>query len=196
MTQPTKRLGALLLAILLGLGLTGCPAQTPPTGTTAMTTASATATTPPATATTPTATTAAPPPSSTATPPATGVPGPTTSAAPAYTVDVAAKAGLGSYLVDGRGRTLYYTTSDRPNYSNLPDETLTSWPVFYAAALAVPPSLDAASFGTYTRDNGVKQTTYKGYPLYYFFQDKARGDTLGHLLGGVWFALRPDQPLP
>jgi predicted lipoprotein with Yx(FWY)xxD motif len=89
--------------------------------------------------------------------------------------------------------TLYYTVSDRPAYSNLPDETLSVWPVFYVPNILVPPPLNAADFGTYTRDNNVKQTTYKGYPLYYFFQDKIAGDTFGNKLGGVWFIVNPDN---
>ncbi len=87
--------------------------------------------------------------------------------------------------------TLYYTVSDRPGYSNLPDETLSVWPVFYVSSFAVPQALNAADFGTYTRDIGVKQTTYKGYPLYYSFQDKSSGDTFGNKAGGVWFVVNP-----
>jgi len=114
-----------------------------------------------------------------------------TSTVPAYTVNVASKPVIGNYLVDGRGMTLYYTVSDRPNYSNLPDETLTSWPAFYVPDISVPPTLNAADFGVYTRDNNVKQTTYGGYPLYYFFQDFKAGDTFGNKLGGVWFVIDP-----
>lgn len=109
----------------------------------------------------------------------------------AYTINVASNDAAGQYLVDGKGRTLYYTVSDLPNKSNLPDETLTSWPVFYTGNVVVPPSLNPADFGTYTRDNNVKQTTYKGYPLYYFFQDKGPGSTVGNKLGGVWFVVTP-----
>ena len=89
--------------------------------------------------------------------------------------------------------TLYYTVSDRPGYSNLPDETLTSWPAFFVSDIIVPQPLTASDFGTYTRDNNVKQTTYKGYPIYYYFQDKIPGDTLGNKLGGVWFVINPGQ---
>jgi len=87
--------------------------------------------------------------------------------------------------------TLYYTTSDRPAFSNLPDQTLTVWPAFYTSNISIPASLNAADFGTYTRDNNVKQTTYKGYPLYRFTQDKVPGDTLGNKQGGVWFVVLP-----
>ena len=110
-----------------------------------------------------------------------------------YTINIASKAIIGNYLVDNRGMALYYTVSDKPAYSNLPDETLSSWPVFYVPNILVPASLNASDFGTYTRDNNVKQITYQGYPLYYFFQDKAPGDTLGNKLGEVWFIVNPDK---
>lgn len=107
------------------------------------------------------------------------------------TIDIVSHLVLGPYLVDGRGMTLYYTVSDQPGYSNLPDESLSAWPVFYAEKALVPPSLNPADFGIYTRDTNVKQTTYKGYPLYYFFQDVKAGDTLGNKLNGVWFVINP-----
>ena len=68
-----------------------------------------------------------------------------------YTINMASKELIGNYLVDGRGTTLYYTVSDRPGYSNLPDGTLSSWPAFYVSNILVPPSLNASNFGTYTR---------------------------------------------
>ncbi len=124
--------------------------------------------------------------------PPTPTPTPVPTPSP-YTINIASKALIGNYLVDGRGMTLYYTVSDRTNYSNLPDETLSVWPPFYVSNIIVSPSLNAADSGTYTRDNNVRQTTYKGYPLYYFFQDKTPGDTLGNKAGGVWFIVNPDK---
>ena len=107
-----------------------------------------------------------------------------------YTANIANKPSIGDYLVDGRGMTLYWTSSDAPNYSNLPDETLTSWPVFYVSNTRVPPSLNPSDFGTYTRDNGMPQTTYKGYPLYHSILDTAPGNTNGNNLGN-WFVVAP-----
>jgi predicted lipoprotein with Yx(FWY)xxD motif len=123
----------------------------------------------------------------------TTTPGTTTAAPSNYTIDVASKDVVGKYLVDGRGLTLYYTKSDRPDYSNLPDETLSNWSFFYVTNISIPSSLNAADFGTYTRDNNVRQTTYKGYPLYYFSLDKVPGDILGNNLSGVWFTVNPDN---
>lgn len=91
---------------------------------------------------------------------------------------------------------MYYTISDKPNYSNLPDETLTAWPVFYVINITVGPSLSVSDFGVYTRDNNVKQVTYKGYPLYYSMLDHQSGDTYGNRLGGVWFVVDPGKYPP
>jgi predicted lipoprotein with Yx(FWY)xxD motif len=144
-----------------------------------------------------------PAPSSTPEETVTPAPGPDTTSTPSsdstsYTVKIASKAGVGNYLVDGRGMTLYYTISDRPNYTNLPDEMLTSWFVFYVTGIVVLPDLKVSDFGTYMRDSNIRQTTYKGYPLYYFYQDKIAGDTFGNKQGSVWFVVNPDNfpPLP
>ncbi|HEY8771951.1 MAG TPA: hypothetical protein VIM66_02125, partial [Candidatus Limnocylindria bacterium] len=42
------------------------------------------------------------------------------------------------------------------------------------------------SFGTTTRDDGSKQVTHSGQPLYYFSGDQAAGDAKGDGVGGVW----------
>ena len=45
--------------------------------------------------------------------------------------------------------------------------------------VAAKDGLKDADFGTITRADGKKQTTYKGMPLYFFVGDKAAGDTNG-----------------
>ena len=37
------------------------------------------------------------------------------------------------------------------------------------------------------RADGKMQTTYKGFPLYYWVDDKKMGDTLGQDVGNVWY---------
>jgi predicted lipoprotein with Yx(FWY)xxD motif len=106
---------------------------------------------------------------------------------PAYTVNVSTKTGLGSYLVDNKGMTLYYFTKDSTGNSTATGATLTAWPIFNVAAFNVPSSLNAADFGTITRADGLKQSTYKGWPLYYYAKDINAGDTIGENVGGVWF---------
>lgn len=42
-----------------------------------------------------------------------------------------------------------------------------------------------------TREDGKKQTTFRGYPLYYWAGDKAPGDTKGQGMKNVWYVIDP-----
>jgi len=55
----------------------------------------------------------------------------------------------------------------------------------------VTASLKADDFATITREDGQKQTTYKGLPLYYFAGDKAASDANGQGVRDVWFVATP-----
>jgi len=52
--------------------------------------------------------------------------------------------------------------------------------------------VDATLLGTITRDDGSTQVTYNGWPLYYFHEDMAAGDTNGQGVEGVWFLVSPE----
>ena len=108
-----------------------------------------------------------------------------------YTVMTASNTALGTYLVDGSGRTLYYFTKDSAEKSTAGEAIILVWPIFYKSDLKVSEDLNAADFGTITRDDGKAQTTYKGWPLYYYAPDTAPGDTRGQGIGGVWFVVNP-----
>ena len=86
--------------------------------------------------------------------------------------------------------TLYYFTKDVIGKSNAAGAVLQSWPVFNAGSFIVDASLNPEDFATITRDDGQKQTTYQGWPLYYYAKDKAPGDVLGEGVGGMWFVLK------
>jgi predicted lipoprotein with Yx(FWY)xxD motif len=103
---------------------------------------------------------------------------------------------MGSYLVDGMGKTLYYFTRDSVNQSNATAAQIVVWPVFYAATNKVPSTLDATDFGSITRIDGKMQTTFKGFPLYYYAKDLLPGDMLGQGIGGVWFIITPQNFKP
>jgi predicted lipoprotein with Yx(FWY)xxD motif len=107
-----------------------------------------------------------------------------------YTADVMSKAGIGDYLVDAQGKTLYYFAKDTIDTSNATGAILDIWPIFNIQNIDVPPSLNAADFGTITRADGKKQTTYKGWPLYRYAPDVSAGDTLGEGFNGVWFVIK------
>jgi len=66
--------------------------------------------------------------------------------------------------------------------SNCTGECLVAWPALTVAAGDTPTGGTGVTgaLGTITRtDNGARQVTYKGLPLYFFFKDKAPGDTNG-----------------
>jgi predicted lipoprotein with Yx(FWY)xxD motif len=95
-----------------------------------------------------------------------------------------------SVLTDGQGMTLYYFTKDANGKSASSGQVEKAWPAFYAASITVSPPLKAEDFGTITRDDGSNQTTYHGWPMYYWFKDKAPGDMGGEGIGKVWYVLK------
>ncbi|MFZ7943360.1 hypothetical protein [Neobacillus sp. 19] len=96
----------------------------------------------------------------------------------------------GKYLTDADGKALYYFKNDKPNTSNCSGECLQNWPSFYKENFEVPEGFNKDDFGTITReDTGEKQTSYKGYPLYYFVKDQASGDVNGQGVKDVWFII-------
>ncbi|HEX7365039.1 MAG TPA: hypothetical protein VF366_07740 [Dehalococcoidia bacterium] len=116
---------------------------------------------------------------------------PASTPTPAYTVMTTSKADVGDYLVDAKGMTLYYFTKDTTGISNATAPVIANWPIFYAANVVIPSGLNAADFGTISGFNGQMQTTYKGWPLYYYVKDLKAGDTVGQGVGGVWYVINP-----
>ena len=115
------------------------------------------------------------------------------SVALAGTVQTSKKDGLGTYLVDENGMTLYMFKKDTPGKSacGAANGCLEKWPMFYIGAEWITSEVDATAFGALSRDDGKKQTTYKGSPLYYFVKDKAPGDTNGQGLNDAWYVVAP-----
>lgn len=111
----------------------------------------------------------------------------------AASLGVAQIEGGGKYLVDDKGMALYLFTKDTSNKSvcGAANGCIEKWPVFFADTPAAGKGIDAAAVGTITRDDGLKQTTYKGQPLYYFFKDKTPGDMNGDGINGVWHLVTP-----
>jgi predicted lipoprotein with Yx(FWY)xxD motif len=111
------------------------------------------------------------------------------------TVNVSESADFGSILVDGEGMSLYLFTNDTQNSgtSTCTGECLVEWPALTTEGDPVAgEGVDATLLGTITRDDGSTQVTYNGWPLYYFHEDAAAGDTNGQGLGGVWFLVSPE----
>jgi len=101
------------------------------------------------------------------------------------------KDGVGNYLTDGKGMTLYYFKKDQPDRNACTGPCLGKWPIYYADQIKAPAGSDAKDFGEFTRPDGKKQTTFKNWPLYYFAADKAPGDTNGQGMIGLWSVINP-----
>ena len=110
------------------------------------------------------------------------------------TLMVATDARLGGHIVDGNGRSLYYFAKDVPAggtqaaVSGCNAACLAVWPIFHVENVVVE-TIDAADVGEFTRPDGSKQTTYKGFPLYYYAGDSAAGETQGEGLNGLWYVV-------
>jgi predicted lipoprotein with Yx(FWY)xxD motif len=150
-----------------------------------------------ASSTTPPATTTEPPqsPSPTATPTQTesDPPTPTTTVTPetetaAERLAVATDPRLGEIVTDRDGLTLY-----RLDTATVSKSIGTRFP-----PVLLPPGggiavngIDPSLIGTVERPDGDLQVTLAGRPLFRFVDDTAPGDTAGHGVGEVAFAITP-----
>ncbi len=114
----------------------------------------------------------------------------------APTFDITLKeTSLGKVFSDGAGKTLYFFSSDVKGVSVCTGGCLTNWPIFYKDLTNLDPALTSSEFATITREDGAKQTTFKGWPLYYFSGDAATGDIKGENVGKKWFVAKPTYTL-
>ncbi len=99
---------------------------------------------------------------------------------------------LGEIIVDGEGMTLYAFTPDTAGESTCYDDCATAWPPLLAtdaAAISAGAGLDATKLTTVDRTDGTKQVKYGDWPLYFFAEDAAAGDTKGQGLFDRWYVV-------
>jgi predicted lipoprotein with Yx(FWY)xxD motif len=108
-----------------------------------------------------------------------------------HAVKIAKKDTIGSYLTDTKGMALYWFKKDTVGKSACAGPCLEKWPLYFREAVKSPEGVKAEDFGTITREDGQKQTTFRGFPLYYWVNDKAAGDTLGQGVNSVWYVIDP-----
>lgn len=111
-------------------------------------------------------------------------------------LQVADAPGLGRFVADGSGRTLYAfsndTATDATCYGSCADTFL---PALTTATPAGGIGIDIAAAGTVSRRGGDLQASYGGHPLYYYAGDTTPGQVNGHdleLFGGQWYLVTPD----
>lgn len=114
----------------------------------------------------------------------------------AQDVVLTTNATLGQILTDADGNTLYFFTKDAGlDNSSCTDGCLDIWPVFHQADISLGEGLDESDFDEFLRSDGAMQTTYKGWPLYYFTNDAIAGDTNGEGINGIWYVAKPDYSI-
>jgi predicted lipoprotein with Yx(FWY)xxD motif len=125
---------------------------------------------------------------------ATSAPATSPAASPAEGALKVADSSLGQIIVDGSGMTVYYFTKDQANSgkSACSGDCLTAWPAVVATSDQPSGEGITAELGTITRDDGTKQVTVNGMPIYLFAKDKAAGDVTGQGVGKVWYVVAPD----
>ncbi|MGW6020354.1 hypothetical protein [Streptomyces sp. NPDC055099] len=109
----------------------------------------------------------------------------------------ASRAGdLDPVVVNGSGFTLYRFDKDTasPSKSTCNGACATTWPpvlVDRGSKLFVD-GVNASDVGVVKRDDGTRQVTIGGWPVYRFSKDLKPGDTNGQGVGGTWFGVQPD----
>jgi predicted lipoprotein with Yx(FWY)xxD motif len=108
-----------------------------------------------------------------------------------HAVKVAKDEKHGAYLADARGMALYVFKKDSPGKSACAGECVAKWPLYHREKIGAGPGVKEGDFSTITREDGQKQTAYKGMPLYYFAGDQAPSETKGHGVRDVWSLAQP-----
>ena len=102
---------------------------------------------------------------------------------------------LGPFLVDSSGMSLYLFEADTAGASTCFDDCMAAWPPLVTDGPAVAGTgVDQALLGTTERPDGLTQVTYGGWPLYYYVEDTAPGETRGHDFedfGAEWYLVSP-----
>nr|WP_042187178.1 hypothetical protein [Kibdelosporangium sp. MJ126-NF4]CEL17871.1 Orf21; putative lipoprotein [Kibdelosporangium sp. MJ126-NF4]CTQ90905.1 Orf21; putative lipoprotein [Kibdelosporangium sp. MJ126-NF4] len=101
---------------------------------------------------------------------------------------------FGKALTDDKGFTLYIFTDDtkNPSASNCNGDCATKWPPLKAEDNIIAEGVDKSLVGSVTRQDGSKQVTVNGWPVYRFNKDTAPCQANGEGVGGKWFVAAPN----
>ena len=106
-------------------------------------------------------------------------------------------AGLGTILVNSRGRTLYMFVPDKQKKVTCKGTCAVIWPPLKIKAGQKPTAGGAAKkslLGTDPNPSGGRVVTYNHWPLYTYLSDTKSGQTKGQAIklnGGYWYVLSP-----
>ncbi|WP_265445228.1 COG4315 family predicted lipoprotein [Flexivirga meconopsidis] len=122
----------------------------------------------------------------------TGSPSASATASSAASTLKTASTSLGTVVVDNAGRTVYVFDKDTKGTakSACTGPCMAKWPPVPAGAA---PKADGVSgtLGSITGNDGTKQLTLNGWPLYYFASDKDAGSVAGQGVQKVWWVVSP-----
>ena len=92
-------------------------------------------------------------------------------------------------LTNPAGMTLYVFDKDvaSSGKSACNGDCAVKWPPLTAAAGAYA----GGDYGVIARDDGARQWSYKGKPLYLWFKDQKPGDMTGDNVNNVWHVAKP-----
>lgn len=126
------------------------------------------------------------------------------------TVNVAVDDTYGQYLTDGLGMALYTFTADKQagESSACTGECADRWLSYIAEGaegeLTAGDGVDESLLSFIVREDGTRQVTYSGWPLYYYVGDENPGDTTQQVasvgdvsgqglegFGGTWYLISP-----
>lgn len=79
----------------------------------------------------------------------------------------------GKVLMNGGGKALYLFTKDTGRQSQCYGDCATAWPPFLTKGKPrALKGVKAKRLGTTRRDDGTRQVTYRGHPLYFYEHDR------------------------
>lgn len=110
-------------------------------------------------------------------------------------VQTSQDAKFGTILIDSNGKTLYFFSNDTKGSSSCTGNCLTVWPIYYSGDISSDVKIDKSQLGEITRADGKKQSTYKGWPLYYYVGDSKSGEVQGDAVNKIWYVAKPDYLL-
>lgn len=119
-------------------------------------------------------------------------------AGPTIKVKLSSNVSMGEFLSDADGNALYFFSNDVAGQNTCSGGCAANWPVYNAGSLTednLGDDLSIDDFGSITTSGGSAQTTYKGWPLYYYAPGgtrEAAGQTTGEGVGGIWFLAKED----
>lgn len=123
--------------------------------------------------------------------------GATATATKTVTISTGNVHGLGTVLVDSKGRTLYMFVPDKQKSVTCVKSCAAAWPPVKVAKgekIVAAKGIKASLLGSDANPSGGRVATYAKWPLYTYVGDQKPGQATGQALnlnGGYWYVLTP-----